>query len=86
MLTGPMKDTQIAITPERIRFFSEGVAIEEARFVVSGLKAAAGLQMDAVSGLCLGVYQKQGQQWSAAAMQCFVPPPPPDRWTLDVAG
>jgi hypothetical protein len=35
------------------------------------------VQAGDVKGLCLGVYQKQGQRWFAAAVQCFVPPPPP---------
>lgn len=76
-LAGPLKGTQIAITPERIRLLGEAVAVEEATFLLSGLKTAAGVQAGDVKGLCLGVYQKQGQRWFAAAVQCFVPPPPP---------
>jgi len=52
---------------------------EEATFLLSGLKTPAGLQADAVRGLCLAVYQKQGQRWFASAVQCMVPPPPPGR-------
>ena len=79
LLAGPFKGTQIQITPERIRLLGVAVAVEEATFLVSGLKTAAGQQLDAVTGLCLGVYQKQGQQWFAAAVQCMVPPPPPGK-------
>ena len=75
-LAGPLKGTQIQITPERIRLFGETVAVEEATFLMTGLKAV-GFEVDAVKGLCLGVYQKQGPQWFAAAVQCMVPPPPP---------
>jgi uncharacterized protein (TIGR02246 family) len=75
MLAGPLKGTQIAITPEKIRILGDGIAVEEATFVMSGLKTPAGLQADPVKGLCLGVYQKQGQRWFAAAVQCMVPPP-----------
>lgn len=77
MLGGPMRGTQIQVTPERIRFIGDGIAIEEASFILSGLKTPMGREMDAVSGLCLGVYQKEGQLWFAAAVQCLVPPPAP---------
>lgn len=77
MFAGPFGSTQIQITPERIRFIGEGVAIEEATFVLTGLRTPAGVAMPAIRGLCLGVYQYQAGQWFAAAVQCFVPPPPP---------
>lgn len=77
LLAGPLKGTQIAITPERIRLLGETVAVEEATFLVSGLKTGTGAQAGDVKGLCLGVYQKQGQRWFAAAVQCMVPPPAP---------
>jgi len=76
-LAGPLKGTHIEVTPERIRLVGEAVAVEESTFVVSGLKTPAGAQVGDVKGLCLAVYQKQGQQWFAAAVQCFVPTPPP---------
>jgi uncharacterized protein (TIGR02246 family) len=77
LLAGPWKGTQIAITPERIRLLGGAVAVEEATFVLSGLKMPSGSPVGDVKGVCLGVYQKQGQQWLAAAVQCMVPPPPP---------
>jgi uncharacterized protein (TIGR02246 family) len=75
LFAGPFKGTHIQITPERIRLISDGVAIEEATFVLTGLRTPAGVAMDAIQGLCLGVYQMLGSQWFAAAVQCFAPPP-----------
>ncbi len=75
MFAGPLNGTEIQITPERIRIINDGVAIEEATFVLTGLKTPAGVEMDAVKGLCLGVYQQRGALWFAAAVQCLVPPP-----------
>jgi uncharacterized protein (TIGR02246 family) len=75
MFAGPFKGTEIQITPHRIRIINDGVAIEEATFVLTGLKTPAGVEMEAVKGLCLGVYQQRGDQWFAAAVQCLVPPP-----------
>jgi uncharacterized protein (TIGR02246 family) len=72
---GPMKGTQMTITPLHIRTLSPGVAIEEAAFAVSGLKDASGAGMPPVKGLCLAIYQKTGNEWFAAAVQCMVPPP-----------
>jgi uncharacterized protein (TIGR02246 family) len=77
LLAGPWKGTQIQITPERIRLLGDAVAVEEATFVLSGLKTPAGVPVGDVKGLCLGVYQKQGTRWLSAAVQCMVPPPPP---------
>jgi uncharacterized protein (TIGR02246 family) len=74
---GPMKGTSIFITPLHIRSISSQVAVEEASFSVSGLKDASGTALPPVTGLCLGVYQKDGDQWFAVAVQCMVPPPPP---------
>jgi len=75
MMAGPMKGTRISLTPLRIRPISPTVAVEEASFSMSGLKDASGALMPPVSGLCLGVYQKQDTEWFAAAVQCMVPPP-----------
>jgi uncharacterized protein (TIGR02246 family) len=74
---GPMKGTSIAITPLHIRAISPQVAVEEAAFVLSGLKDPSGTVVPPINGLCLGVYQKKGDQWFAVAVQCMVPPPPP---------
>lgn len=74
---GPMKGTSISITPLHIRAISSQVAVEEASFVVSGLKDPNGTAVPPVKGLCLGVYQKKGDQWFAVAVQCMVPPPMP---------
>lgn len=74
---GPMKGTRIAITPLHIRSLSPHVAVEEASFSLSGLKDADGKALPPVSGLCLGIYQQDGGQWYAVAVQCMVPPPLP---------
>ncbi len=74
---GPMKGTRISITPLHIRPLSSQVAVEEASFSVSGLKDPGGAALPPVKGLCLGIYQKDGDQWFAVAVQCMVPPPPP---------
>jgi uncharacterized protein (TIGR02246 family) len=74
---GPMKGTQLAITPLHIRSISSNVAVEEASFSVSGLKDPTGMPIPPISGLCLGVYQRTGGQWFAVAVQCMVPPPAP---------
>lgn len=74
---GPMKGTSISITPLHIRAISSQVAVEEASFTFSGLKDANGTTLPAFNGLCLGVYQKDGDQWFAVAVQCMIPPPPP---------
>jgi uncharacterized protein (TIGR02246 family) len=74
---GPMKGTRISITPLHIRQLSSEVAVEEASFSVSGLKDPGGAALPPIKGLCLGIYQKDGDQWFAVAVQCMVPPPPP---------
>jgi uncharacterized protein (TIGR02246 family) len=74
---GPMKGTRISITPLHIRQLSSEVAVEEASFSVSGLKDPGGAALPPIKGLCLGSYQKDGDQWFAVAVQCMVPPPPP---------
>jgi uncharacterized protein (TIGR02246 family) len=74
---GPMKGTRIAITPLHIRPLSSLVAVEEASFSISGLRDPGGTALPPVNGFCLGVYQKEGDQWYAVAVQCMVPPPPP---------
>jgi uncharacterized protein (TIGR02246 family) len=76
MFAGPMKGTQIAITPLHVRAISTDVGVEEASFSLTGLKDPGGNALPAINGLCLGVYRKQGDQWYAAAVQCMVPPPP----------
>jgi uncharacterized protein (TIGR02246 family) len=77
MFAGPLKGTQMQVTPEHIRVIGDGVAIEEASFVLTGLRTPAGVEIEAVGGVCLGVYQQHGDQWFAAAVQCLVPPPAP---------
>ena len=77
MFAGALKGDAVQITPEHIRVISDGVAIEEASFVLTGLRTPAGVGMDPVRGLCLGVYQQHGDHWFAAAVQCLVPPPAP---------
>jgi uncharacterized protein (TIGR02246 family) len=75
---GPMKGTRISITPLHIRPLSSSVAVEEASFSVSGLKDASGIAIP-INGFCLGIYQKDGDQWFAVAVQCMVPPPQPQQ-------
>ena len=72
---GPFKGTRMAITPLHIRAISADVAIEEASFILTGLKDASGVDLPPVSGICLAVYRKEAEQWYAAAVQCMVPPP-----------
>ena len=74
---GPMKGTRISINPLHIRALSADVAVEEASFSLTGLKDPGGTPFPPINGFCLGVYQKQGDQWFAVAVQCMVPPPPP---------
>lgn len=73
---GMLKGTQMAITPLHIRSISSDIAVEEASFVLSGLKDTGGVYLPPVNGLCLVVYQKEGDQWYIAAAQCMVPPSP----------
>jgi len=72
---GPFAGSRMSITPLCIRQLSSDVAVEEASFLLSGLRNPSGAAMPAISGLCLGVYQKHGSQWFAEAIQCMVPPP-----------
>jgi uncharacterized protein (TIGR02246 family) len=74
---GPFRGTHMVITPLHIRALCPEVAVEEASFVLSGLKDASGAELPPVRGFCLGVYRKEGEQWYAAAVQCMVPPPAP---------
>ena len=74
---GPMKGTRIALSPLRIRALSPTIAVEEASFALTGLKDPTGTELPRITGLCQGVYQKEGDQWFAAAVQCLVPPPAP---------
>ena len=46
---------------------------------MTGLKGPDGAELPPIDGLCLGIYQKQGQAWFAAAVQCLVPPPTPGK-------
>ena len=77
LLAGPLKGTRITLNPLHIRAVSEQVAVEEAAFSLAGLKEPGGTDLAPVTGLCLGVYQKQGDLWFAVAVQCMVPPPGP---------
>lgn len=77
MLAGPLHGTQMALNPLRIRSLSLEVAVEEAAFTLTGLRGPDGLPMPPVAGLCLAVYQREGENWFAAAVQCMVPPPMP---------
>jgi uncharacterized protein (TIGR02246 family) len=79
MFAGPFKGTKITLNPLNIRPISTDVAVEEASFSLSGLKDPSGTAIPPVTGLCLGVYRKQGQVWFAAAVQCMVPPPAPQK-------
>ena len=76
---GPMKGARISITPLHIRPLSSDVAVEEASFSLSGLRDPSGTLLPPVDGLCLGIYQKTGEQWHAVAVQCMVPPPLPQQ-------
>ncbi len=72
---GPTKGTQIKITPEVIRFPANDVAVEEASFILTGLKMQDGTAVPPIKGFCLAVYHKQKNEWFAFAIQCMVPPP-----------
>ena len=75
MLGVPLKGTQSTINPLHIRALSPAVAVDEASFSLAGLKEPGGRELSSVSGLCLSVFQQQGDVWFAAAVQCMVPPP-----------
>jgi len=75
LFAGPFKGTRVSINPLHIRALSPDVAVEEASFSIMGLKEPSGAELPPVTGLCLGVYQRQGHLWFAAALQCMVPPP-----------
>lgn len=74
---GPFKGTRMAITPLHIRALSPDIGVEEASFVLAGLRDAEGADVPPVNGFCLVVYRKHGGQWFIAAAQCMVPPPAP---------
>lgn len=74
---GPFKGSRMAITPLHIRSLASDIAIEEASFVLAGLKDAGGADVPLINGFCLAIYQKHGEQWFIAAVQCMVPPPAP---------
>jgi uncharacterized protein (TIGR02246 family) len=71
--SGPMKDTQMKITPEVITFAADNVAVEEASFVLTGLKMPDGTDVPPVRGSCLAVYQKEDKEWFAVSVHCMVP-------------
>ncbi|MFO7656987.1 MAG: SgcJ/EcaC family oxidoreductase [Bacteroidales bacterium] len=71
---GPMKGTQMKITPQVIQFVTDNIAVEEASFVLTGLMMPDGTEVPAIHGVCLAVYQKQEKDWFAFAVQCMVPP------------
>jgi uncharacterized protein (TIGR02246 family) len=73
---GPMKGTQMKITPRVIQFVTDNIAVEEASFVLTGLMMPDGTEVPAINGVCLAVYQKQEKEWYAFAVQCMVPPSP----------
>lgn len=72
---GMFKGTHMSITPLHIRALSPDIAVEEASFVVSGIKDANGKKLPSINGFCLIVYQRDGDQWYIEAAQCMVPPP-----------
>lgn len=72
---GMMKGTQMKVTPEVIRFPTDDIAIENASFIMTGLKMLDGTEVPPIKGLCLAVYQKFENEWFAVAVQCMVPPP-----------
>lgn len=74
---GPMKDVKIKLTPERFRFLKDDIVIENACFVLTGLKLPDGTEMPPMDGLCLVIYQFKDDNWYVAAAQCMLPPPPP---------
>jgi uncharacterized protein (TIGR02246 family) len=74
---GPFKGTQMTVKPLHIRAICPEVAVEEASFVLSGLRNADGADLPPVNGFCLAVYRREGEQWYAVAVQCMVPPPAP---------
>jgi uncharacterized protein (TIGR02246 family) len=76
MLAGPLKGTQMKITPEVIQFITDDVALEEATFVLTGLMTPDGTVVPAIQGVCLAIYHKQEKEWYAVAVQCMVPPAP----------
>lgn len=78
MFAGPLKGTRITLSPLHIRALSSDIAVEEASFSLTGLKEPGGSDLPPVTGMCMGVYQKQGDLWFAAAVQCMVPPPMPE--------
>jgi uncharacterized protein (TIGR02246 family) len=77
MLNGPMKGTQIQITPEVIRFPVSDIAVEDASFIMKGLKMPDGTNIPPIQGFCVSVYQKQNNEWFAVKIQCMVPLTPP---------
>ena len=77
MLAGPMKGTQMKLTPEVIRFPADNVAVEEASFIMTGLRMPDETEVPPIKGFCLAVYHKLNNEWFALSVQCMVPPPTP---------
>lgn len=77
MLAGPMKGTVIQLTPNVIRFPAIDIAVEDASFVMKGLKMPDGKEIPPLQGFCVSVYQKQKDEWMALKVQCMVPLIPP---------
>jgi uncharacterized protein (TIGR02246 family) len=73
--TGMMKGTQMKLTPEVIRFPKDDIAIENASFIMTGLKVPDGSEVPSIKGLCLAMYQKIENEWFVVAVQCMVLPP-----------
>jgi uncharacterized protein (TIGR02246 family) len=78
MFAGPLKGAKISIETLRITPLSETIAVEEEAFSLDGLQSPSGERLPQLRGLCLAVHQYLDGKWSAAAVQCLVPPPPPD--------
>lgn len=74
-LAGPLKGKKLSITSLNVRSVAPSVAIEEEAFSLENLSSPSGPPIPSIKGLCLAVYQRQGEEWLAAAVQCMVPPP-----------
>jgi uncharacterized protein (TIGR02246 family) len=77
LLAGPWKGTRIALKTNALRFLKPDIAVEDETFTVTGLKSPEGTELPAVEGPCLVVHQKHAGEWSAAAVQCGIPPEGP---------
>lgn len=79
LFAGPLKGARLSIASLKVRLLTPDIAVEEESFSLIGLRSADGQAQPDVNGLCLAVYQRQGAEWFAAAVQCLLPPagPPP---------